>query len=238
MAKIKIIAFDADDTLWVNEPLFTDTREKCEAILAPYVDPLEIEEKLYNTEMKNLHLFGYGIKGFVLSMIETAVQLSYGNISGKEIQAIINMGKEMIQHPIQLIPKVRETLEKLSRQYDLMLITKGDLFDQESKIARSELAQFFRIIEIVSDKTEETYAKIVDRYQINMEEFLMVGNSLKSDVLPVCNLGGQAIHIPFHTTWKHEEIAEHQSNDLAYHEIASIGHLPRILNQINAKTLN
>lgn len=236
MAKIKIIAFDADDTLWVNEPLFTDTREKCEAILAPYVDPAEIEEKLYATEMKNLHLFGYGIKGFVLSMIETAVQLSYGNIQGQEIQQIINMGKEMIKHPIQLIPKVRETLEKLTRQYELMVITKGDLFDQESKIARSDLAHFFRIIEIVSEKTEDTYARIMDRYQINIEEFLMVGNSLKSDILPVCKLGGRAIHIPFHTTWKHEKISEHQSNNLAYREISGIGHLSGVINQINDKT--
>lgn len=235
MKKIKIIAFDADDTLWVNEPLFTDTREKCESILAPYIKPSEIEEKLYETEMRNLHLFGYGIKGFVLSMIETAVQLSYGNISGKEIQQIINMGKEMIQQPIRLIPKVRETLEKLWQEYELMVITKGDLFDQESKIARSNLAGFFSIIEIVSEKSEDTYARIIDRYQININEFLMVGNSLRSDVLPVCNLGGRAVHVPFHTTWKHEEIVENLTEDLAYLKIGSIEHLSDILVQLNGK---
>ncbi|MDN5211510.1 HAD family hydrolase [Fulvivirgaceae bacterium BMA12] len=235
MTKIKIIAFDADDTLWINEPLFINTRERCEAILAPYIDPREIEERLYATEMKNLHLFGYGIKGFVLSMIETAIQLSYGNIPGREIQQIIDMGKEMIRHPIQLIPKVRNVLQELAQQYELMVITKGDLFDQESKIARSGLAEFFNIIEIVSDKSEDTYAKIIRRYQININEFVMVGNSLKSDILPVCNLGASAVHIPFHTTWQHEEITAHQSNHIDYHEIKSITQLPELLDHLNTK---
>ena len=142
----------------------------------------------------------------------------------------------MIQHPIQLIPKVRETLERLKQEYELMVITKGDLFDQESKIARSDLAQFFDIIEIVSEKTEDTYARIINRYQININEFLMVGNSLKSDVLPVCNLGGTAVHIPFHTTWKHEELAEQQSKEMAYHEIKSIEYLSGLLSEMDTKT--
>lgn len=235
MASKKIIAFDADDTLWANEPLFINTREKCESVLAPYIEPSLLEQKLYATEIKNLKLFGYGIKGFILSMIETGIQLSSGQISGNEIQQIIDMGKDMIAHPIELIPNVEYTLSQLNGKFELMVITKGDLFDQESKIARSGLADYFGRFEIVSEKTTATYQNILHKYDINPAQFVMVGNSLKSDILPVCNLGACAVHIPFHTTWEHEKVSPIQEKELNYHYLTNIALLPELLNQLKSQ---
>ena len=227
---IKTIAFDADDTLWVNEPIFTQTHDKCKDVVEKYVDPSILEEKLYETEIKNLQIFGYGIKGFILSIIETAIELSEGKITGNEIQKIIDLGKDMVAHPTELIEGVQETIEKLSPQFDLMMITKGDLFDQESKIARSGLADFFQRIEIVSEKNEESYQMVLDKYGLDIQEVLMVGNSLKSDILPICKLGGKAIHIPFHTTWVHEMLESHQIEGFEYDELSSMRQLPKLLN--------
>ncbi len=230
---IKTIAFDADDTLWVNEPLFINTREKCEAVLAPYIENADLEQKLYTTEIKNLKLFGYGIKGFILSMIETAIELSNSRVTGDEIQQIITMGKSMIAHPIELIPNVGEVLSNLKKEYNLMIITKGDLFDQESKIARSGLATHFQNFEIVSEKTVTTYEKIVKKYSLNPAEFLMVGNSLKSDILPVCHLGAHAVHIPFQTTWEHEKVNDSHVKDINYHLLPNINALPKLIDNLN-----
>ncbi len=228
----KILAFDADDTLWVNEPIFTKTQERCKSLLEKFVAPGVMEEKLYETEIKNLRLFGYGVKGFMLSMIETAIELSEGKIGGNEIQQVIDMGKEMIEHPINLLPNVKETIEQLKGKYEMMVITKGDLFDQESKIARSGLADYFTKIEIVSEKNVGTYSGVFSRNNIDIKEVLMIGNSLKSDVLPICELGGHAIHIPYHTTWVHETISSHQTNGFVYKELADIGMLPNYLKRL------
>ena len=222
MKNITTIAFDADDTLWVNEPIYTKTQEKCKSIIASFVDPEVLEEKLYQTEIKNLRLFGYGIKGFMLSMIETAIELSEGKITGEEIQQIIDLGKDMIEHPVNVLPNVKESLEQLHHEFELMIITKGDLFDQESKIARSGLAHYFSKVEIVSEKDELTYKNVLTKHHIDIQEFIMIGNSLKSDVLPIFNLGGTAIHIPFHTTWQHETVEAHQFNGIEYHELPDI----------------
>lgn len=227
---IKIVALDADDTLWVNETIFQQTQEKLKQLLSAYIEPAQLDERLYETERKNLSLFGYGIKGFVLSMIETAVQLSEGRISGAEVKQIIDMGKEMLQHPVDLLDGVKEAVEALSEHYELMVITKGDLFDQENKIARSGLADYFKRVEIVSEKDDATYREIFGRNGIKLEEVLMVGNSLKSDVLPICRLGGKAIHIPFHTTWEHEKVESHQANGYDYEEIGNLRQLIRLLN--------
>lgn len=227
---IKIVALDADDTLWVNEPIFQQTQEKLKELLGAYVEPAQLDKRLYETERKNLSLFGYGIKGFVLSMIETAVQLSEGRITGAEVKQIIDMGKAMLQHPVDLLDGAREAVEALSEHYELMVITKGDLFDQENKIARSGLADYFRRVEVVSEKDEATYREIFSRNGIKLEEVLMVGNSLKSDVLPICRLGGKAIHIPFHTTWEHEKVESHQANGYDYDEIGNLRQLIRLLN--------
>lgn len=227
---IKVVALDADDTLWVNEPIFQQTQEKLRELLSRYIDPKQLDGRLYETERNNLRLFGYGVKGFVLSMIETAVQLSDGKITGKEVRQIVDMGKAMLEHPVDLLDGVKEAVETLAQYYDLMVITKGDLFDQENKIARSGLADYFKRVEIVSEKDEATYQEVFSRNGIRLEEVLMVGNSLKSDVLPICKLGGKAIHIPFHTTWEHEKVEAHHANGYDYDEIRNLRQLIRLLN--------
>lgn len=233
--KLRVIAFDADDTLWENETIFNRTQEKCKGILKGYVDPHVIDNKIYQTEINNLAIFGYGVKGFTLSMIETAIELSEGRVTGKEIQKLIDLGKDMLAHPIDLIDGVQETIDTLSREtdYELMIITKGDLFDQESKIARSGLADYFGRIEIVSEKDDETYRELLKRHHIAVEEFLMIGNSLKSDILPICRLGGQAVHIPFHTTWGHEVVETHHLEGYEYHEIDNLRQVLSMLSPNN-----
>lgn len=229
MKNITVIAFDADDTLWVNEPIYPKTEERCKEILEPYLSPKELSEKLYETEMKNLKLFGYGAKSFVLSLIETAVELSDGRVTGEEIHRIISLGKEMLKHPVELLSGVEETVRSLKEEYTLMILTKGDLLDQESKIARSGLDPHFDFFEIVSDKTPSTYSHILSHYNISPSEFLMVGNSLKSDVLPVREIGGHAVHIPFHTTWDHEIVDLDESQKNGYHELEDITLVPKLL---------
>ena len=207
MHSIKTIAFDADDTLWVNEPLFRINEEKFDSLLKNYISDDQITAKLYDTEIRNLKHFGYGIKGFIISMIETAIELTKGEIKGCDLKKIIDWGKEQIEHPVNVLDDVEKVLEALNGKYKLMIITKGDLFDQESKIARSGLADYFDIIEIVSEKDEATYSSLMKKHNLNPSELLMIGNSLKSDILPLVKLGAKAIHIPFHTTWVHEEIS-------------------------------
>ncbi|MCK5906329.1 MAG: HAD family hydrolase [Flavobacteriales bacterium] len=214
MHNIKTIAFDADDTLWVNEPLFRINEEKFDSLLKDYISDDKITSKLYDTEIKNLKHFGYGIKGFMLSMIETAIELTNGDIKGCDLKKIIDWGKDQIEHPVNVLDDVDKVLDVLKNKYKLMIITKGDLFDQESKIARSGLADYFDIIEIVSEKDEDTYSSLLKKHSINSDELLMVGNSLKSDILPLINLGAKAIHIPFHTTWVHEKIDPKTADNL------------------------
>jgi putative hydrolase of the HAD superfamily len=177
---LEIIGFDADDTLWHNETLYARSQEKFARLLSPYHEPAWIAQRLYATEMRNLKQFGYGIKGFTLSMIETAIELTEGRIQGHEIQAIIDLAREMLQAPVDLLPGVQPVLERLSRRYPLLLITKGDLFDQTTKIARSGLADYFQQVEVVPEKDEGTYRQILRRQGIAPERFLMVGNSLRS----------------------------------------------------------
>ena len=199
-----VIGFDADDTLWHNESIFAMTQEKFREILSSH-GPEVIDQTLSSTQIKNLKLFGYGIKGFILSMVEASVELTNGEIKGNEIQKIIDFGREMLANPIELLPHVQEVIEDLSRKYRLLLITKGDLIDQETKIARSGLADFFSGVEIVSDKNSGTYEKISSRHDIDASRFIMIGNSMRSDIVPVVQIGGHAVHIPYYTTWDHEQ---------------------------------
>lgn len=208
MKHIEIIAFDADDTLWHNESLFTITQNKYKKLLSKYHSEEWIDERLFDTETENIQHFGYGVKGFTLSMIETAIELSEGRITGAEIMQIIEFAKEMLKSPIELLDSVAETIEKLSQTHDLMIITKGDLFDQESKIARSGLADYFSKIEIVKEKDDAVYQKILDKHKIDKDTFVMVGNALKSDILPVLRIGAAAIHVPYHTTWAREIVGD------------------------------
>ena len=226
---VRTIAFDADDTLWVNEPIFVRTQDRCLEVLSHYLDAASFQKKLYETEVKNLRLFGYGIKGFVLSMIETVIQLTEGKVEGHDIQQLIDLGKEMLEHPVEVLDGVEETLKALQGHYDLMIITKGDLFDQESKIARSGLSGYFDRIEIVSEKDPATYQSLLDRHQLDPTTFLMVGNSLKSDVLPILDIGASAIHVPFNTTWQHEQVGAHRVNGYTYLELEQISQLPGVL---------
>jgi putative hydrolase of the HAD superfamily len=230
MDNIRYIALDADDTLWMNETIFVNTQAACHDIIAPYMDdPTGMDAKLYEYERKNLRLFGYGIKGFMLSMIETAIELSNGRVAGRDIQRIIDLGKEMLEHPVHLLDTVEETVKILADNFFLMVITKGDLFDQENKLARSGIADHFRAVEIVSEKNEATYRDILRRHSIPPDQFLMVGNSVKSDVLPVLQAGGHAIHIPYHFTWELEKVGEHETQGHTYTELGRLGELVPLL---------
>ncbi|MDH3494786.1 MAG: HAD hydrolase-like protein [Acidobacteriota bacterium] len=203
---ITTIGFDADDTLWHNERVFLSAKSKYKGLLARYHDPEWVEERLDAAEIRNIKHFGYGIKGLTLSMIETAVELTEGRIKGSEINEIIGFAREMLEAPVDLLEGVSEAIEALVGKYRLMVITKGDLFDQETKIARSGLGEYFEHVEIVSDKTRNVYESLFSRQAIAKEEFLMVGNSLKSDVLPVLQIGSNAVHIPYETEWFHEKV--------------------------------
>jgi putative hydrolase of the HAD superfamily len=207
---ITTIAFDADDTLWHNERIFLESKEKLKSLLAKYHDENWIEAHLDETESKNIGHFGYGIKAFTLSMIETACELSEGRITGLEIQQIVNIAREMLASPIELLESVKETIHELSPKYRLILITKGDLFDQETKLARSGLGEYFDIVEIVAKKDKATYEKLFARHKINPIELVMIGNSLKSDILPVLECGAKAVHIKYETEWFHEKVTDEE----------------------------
>jgi putative hydrolase of the HAD superfamily len=208
MGTIKIVAFDADDTLWHNEPNFVTTRKEYAALLSRYHEIDWIEARLNETEIRNLRHFGYGVKSYILSMIETAIELTEGRVTGEEIGAIVRLGKAMLMHPVELLDDVEETVREMAHSYRLMIVTKGDLFDQESKIARSGLGDFFANIEVLAEKNTAVYAEILDRYELRPEEFVMVGNSTRSDILPVCELGAHAILVPYATEWSHEVVSE------------------------------
>ncbi len=230
-----IIAFDADDTLWHNEHVYVDTHEKFKQLLRQYHDAAWIESRLNETEIRNLRHFGYGIKGFTLSMIETAIELSEGRVGGAEIQTIIEFGKAMTKAPVELLDGVQETIPPLAASYELMLITKGDLFDQEAKIARSGLGEYFSRIEVVSEKDAGTYKRITAKHHLAPQRFLMVGNSLKSDILPVIAIGGHAVYIPYKTTWVHERVADEDLDTKQYMTIEHISQLPDLLRSFAEK---
>lgn len=229
MSLFELIAFDADDTLWHNERNYISAQTKFRQLLAHYHSPEWIDERLYQTEMRNLQHFGYGAKAFALSMIETAVELTEGRITGRDIQTIIDSAKEMLAADIELLQHVAETVASLSGSYTLMLLTKGDLRDQELKITRSGLAPHFHHIEIVSDKTPESYDRLLKRYGVTQERFLMVGNSLRSDILPVLALGASAVYVPYQLTWLHEIAEPPPAGQVGYYEIEHLGLLPGLL---------
>lgn len=203
--KIKTIAFDADDTLWVNEPYFQDAEKEFCKLLQDYLPEHSVSEELFKTEMKNLHLYGYGVKGFMLCMIETIGRISDDAASLKLVNKTIELGHELLQKPIQLLDGVQNTLENLAGKYKLVVATKGDLLDQERKLKNSGLVDFFHHIEIMSDKQTNDYKKLLKHLDCTPDHFLMLGNSVKSDIMPVLDLGGYAAHIPYHTTWAHEQ---------------------------------
>jgi putative hydrolase of the HAD superfamily len=203
---LKVIAFDADDTLWVNEPYFQATEERFCSLLENFSPQHTISKELFKVEVDNLPLYGYGIKGYILSMIEAALSISEKSISVEVVETILQYGKDMLNQPIEILNDVEHVLSSLKDHYRLVVATKGDLLDQERKLKKSGLAHYFHHIEIMSDKKEDDYIKLIKHLDINPEEFMMIGNSLKSDVMPVINIGGHAVHVPFHTTWAHEHV--------------------------------
>jgi len=227
---IKVIGFDADDTLWVNETYFREAELEFAKLLAPYETANKIDQELFKKEIENLPLYGYGIKGFVLSMVEMAIEISNGSVSNDTITKILQLGKEMLVKPVELLDSVESTLKVLSNSYRLILVTKGDLLDQERKLEKSNLTSYFHHIEVLSDKQESNYSKLLEHLDINPTEFLMVGNSLKSDVLPLINIGAEAIHIPFHTTWLHEQVNGNETKAMTYKTISSLSDLKSMLN--------
>ncbi len=222
---IKILAFDGDDTLWHNETHFHLTQQALRDLLLEHAPGADVERRLFATEMANLGLYGYGIKSFTLSMLETAIEVTEGRIPASDLEVILGWGKRMLQEPTELLEGVSEALREVSGQYDLMLITKGDLFDQESKLARSGLAELFSGVEILSDKTVDTYRTVISRRGVEPDEFVMVGNSLRSDILPVVQMGGRAVHIPYHLTWQHEHVDEEELPHDGWHRLERIGEL-------------
>ncbi len=206
MMNPKIIAFDADDTLWHNEPYFDEAQERFCVLFQDYASNQEILGLILNHQIKNLPLYGFGIKAFTLSMIESALELTNHKISGQNIEKVIQIGKDLLQKPVELLSNVTEVLEQLKGSHKLIVATKGDLKDQHRKLHDSGIGAYFHHIEVMSDKAELDYEKMLGRLDCKAQDFLMIGNSLKSDVLPVLNIGGHAIHIPYHTTWEYEKI--------------------------------
>lgn len=206
---ITTIAFDADDTLWINEPYFQEAEKEFCALLEDYLPQHSVSQELFKTEMKNLHLYGYGVKGFILCMIETVSRISEDRASIQLINRTIEIGKDLLLKPVELLEGVSETLNALKDKYRLVMATKGDLLDQERKLKNSGLQEYFHHIEIMSDKKESDYQKLLKHLDCKPEQFLMLGNSIKSDILPVLEIGGFAAHIPYHLTWTHEQHENH-----------------------------
>ncbi|MGY1425847.1 HAD family hydrolase [Lysobacter sp. A289] len=206
MERIEMVAFDADDTLWRSQDYFDQAQEEFEQIIAAWVDLDEgqLRQRLYEVESGNIAVFGYGVKGMVLSMLEAAVELTQARISATDLQRIVGLGKALLQHPVELLPDIRDAVEVIARDYAIVLITKGDLFHQEAKVRQSGMADLFRRIEIVSEKDPTTYKRLLTEFELPASRFLMIGNSLRSDIAPVLALGGWGIHVPYHTTWAHE----------------------------------
>jgi putative hydrolase of the HAD superfamily len=225
----RVIGLDGDDTLWHSETRFHVTQGEFRELLKRHAPDADIDNRLDSMEMQNLAIYGYGVKSFTLSMLETAIELTEGRIPTKDLEVILNWGKRMLMEPTQLIAGVAETVRQLNATHDLILITKGDLFDQESKLARSGLADLFIGVEVLSEKNVESYRRVFKRRAVDPSHFVMVGNSLRSDVVPVVELGGKAVHIPYEVTWRHEEVPEDELPKVGWRRIASIAELPAVL---------
>jgi putative hydrolase of the HAD superfamily len=222
------IGFDADDTLWQNETFYKLTEERFTSLLADHAAADHLSDRLREAEMRNLGHYGFGIKGFTLSMIETAIEVTNGRVPAETIAAILAAGREMLRHPVETLPHARETLEALAGDYRLVLITKGDLFDQERKLAASGLGELFDAVEIVSDKTTATYRRIFSRHGDGPERAMMVGNSLKSDVVPAIEAGGWGVFVPHELTWVLEH-ADEPSTAPRFRKLPDLSGLPRLV---------
>ena len=229
-SNIKVVSFDADDTLWVTEPFYRETEAEFCKLLSNFHTEEFVNEQLLKTELKNLKLYGYGAKGFVLSLVETALRITENKLEQETIGQIIELGKKLLNKPLELINGVEEILKYLStKDYKLIVATKGDLLDQERKLRNSGLEKYFHHIEVMSDKKTKNYLSLIKHLDIKPDKFLMIGNSLRSDILPVIKLGAKAIHIPFHTTWVHEEVEENEINPISFIQLNKISDLTNLL---------
>ncbi|ALU74457.1 HAD family hydrolase [Tenacibaculum finnmarkense] len=226
MNKIKVIAFDADDTLWINETFFREAEKEFAKLLSGYETENKIHQELYKKEIDNLKIYGYGVKGFVLSMVECALELSNYKVNQKIIDKILEIGKEMLAQPIDLLDGVEEVLQELQGRCKIIVATKGDLLDQERKLEKSGILKYFHHTEVMSDKKPADYLKLIKHLDIQPSELLMIGNSLKSDVLPLIEIGAAAIHVPFHTTWAHEQVEGNQKST----EYQTVSNITEVLN--------
>lgn len=226
---VSVVGLDGDDTLWHNESIFAATHDRFRAMVQRYAPDAGIDERLLATERRNIELFGYGVKGFALSLIETAITVTGGRIGAPDVACIVDWAKDMLRHPVDLLDGVADTVAHLATRYRLVLITKGDFFHQESKVARSGLAEHFDVVEIVAEKDPASYRRVLARAGIDPVSFVMVGNSLRSDVLPVLDIGGHAVHIPYQLTWEHEQVIDHEHDGRPYAELGDIRELPDLL---------
>ena len=226
-----MIAFDADDTLWHTERQYVQALDKLQPLLPVEMTVKELEEYLFRKETVNIPVYGYGIKSYILSMLECAVELSGDRLGTREVQGILEIGKEMLSSEICMLDGVEETLAVLAPRYPMMVITKGELLEQQAKLRRSPVGEYFRSYEVVSNKTPDVYRGLLERHGIAPERFLMVGNSPKSDILPVLAVGGQAVHIPYEITWMHEQVDDLQTRP-GFHELENIRQLPALLDAL------
>lgn len=224
---IKVIAFDADDTLWINEPFFREAEASFCSMLEDFMPYHSIHQELYRTEIANIELYGYGIKSFMLSMIQTAANVTSNMADISIINKIMDIGHEMMNKPVELLDGVKEVIETFYGNYMLVVATKGDLVDQERKLSKSGLEHYFHHIEIMSEKRTANYQKLMKHLDCKPEEFLMIGNSIKSDVLPVIDVGGNAIHLPYHITWDHE-VVKHHIDEGSFITLSSIREMPEL----------
>ena len=211
--EIRLVGFDGDDTLWKSEDYYRDAQAVFESIVATYVDLRDVHDRLYAVEKRNLSLFGYGVKGMVLSMLEAAFEITGGAIRSDDMHRIVQLGKTLLRHPVEQLPGIRDAVAGIAADHAVVLVTKGDLFHQEAKVRDSGLADLFRRIEIVSEKDAGTYRRLLDEFGLQPHQFVMVGNSLRSDIAPVVALGGWGVHKPYHVTWAHEQEADPIAED-------------------------
>ena len=237
---IELVALDADDTLWHNEPLYTTTREQFRELLARYEPAGVLDDRLYEVERRNLRHFGYGVKGFVLSLIESAIEMTDGRLGTADVSRIIEWGREMLLSPVELLEGVREAAEELAAVYPLILVTKGDLLHQETKLASSGLGHLFKGLEVVSEKDERIYRNLIARHGVQPHRFVMVGNSLRSDILPALEAGAHAVYIPYELSWVHERISPEAMSatmrNTRCHQIAQFRELPVLLQRLETTT--
>jgi putative hydrolase of the HAD superfamily len=233
---IKLVGFDGDDTLWHSEGYYQSVHDEFERIVGRYVDlgDVRVHERLLETEKSNIRLFGYGAKGMTLSMIETAIEITGERIAAGDLHRLLSLGKEVLAHPVELLPGIRAAVEAVASDFSIVLITKGDLFHQEAKVARSGLAELFHRIEIVSEKDQRTYRRVLGEFELLPSQFAMVGNSLRSDIEPVVELGGWGVYMPYHVTWAHEQESGLDEDDRRLLRVSAAQEIPAALMQLNA----